>query len=265
MDERSASVWTFPRHIAHRGGGTLAPENTLAAFEAGYALGYRAAELDAVLSADEVPVLLHDETLDRTTDGKGPVARQAAAELARLDAGAWFGAAFAGERLPTLLQVLERSWERGIWLNIEIKPSPGREARTGTVVAQTVQAFFEVRRSIDPARAGRLAPLLSSFAPEALEAARAAAPGLRRGLLVGAVPSDWQAALRRLDAFSLHCDHRRLARPQAHAIRAAGAGLMCYTVNDPGRMRELFEWGVDAACTDRIDLIAPAAGSTPVA
>jgi glycerophosphoryl diester phosphodiesterase len=258
MLELPASAWTFPRRIAHRGGGTLAPENTLAAFEAGYVRGYRAAELDAVLSADEVPVILHDETLDRTTDGRGPVARRTAAELARLDAGAWYGRAFTGERLPTLQQVLERCWERGIWLNIEIKPSPGSEARTGTVVAAAVQAFFEARRDADPARAARLAPLLSSFAPEALEAARAAAPGLRRGLLVGALPADWLAALRQLDAFSLHCDHRRLARDQARAVRTAGAGLMCYTVNDPGRMRELFEWGVDAICTDRIDLIAPA-------
>jgi glycerophosphoryl diester phosphodiesterase len=243
--------------LAHRGGGTLAPENTLVALDVGFAHGYRAAEFDAVLSADEVPVLLHDASLERTTDGAGSVASKTAAELARLDAGSWFDARFADARLPTLLQALQHCWALGIWLNVEIKPVPGREERTGTVVAQTVAAFCAEKRKSDPAPSKWFSPLLSSFAPEALEAARRAAPGLRRGLLFGRVPRDWKSSLRALDAFSLHCDHRSLTPAVAQAIRQSGSGLLCYTVNDPARARQLLDWGVDALCTDRIDLIRP--------
>ena len=103
--------------------------------------------------------------------------------------------------------------------------------------------------------------MLSSFAPAALAAARAAAPDLRRGLLFGRVPSEWQQALLALGCFSLHCDHRALTRTRAEAIRNAGVGLLCYTVNDPDRVRELRAWGVDAICTDRIDAICPDDGA----
>jgi glycerophosphoryl diester phosphodiesterase len=241
--------------LAHRGGGTLAPENTLAAFDVGFAYGYRAAEFDTVLSADEIPVLLHDATLERTTNGSGSVATKTAAQLVDLDAGSWFDARFAQVRLPTLLQALQHCWDRGIWLNVEIKPAPGKEARTGAVVAQTIAGFCADKRLIDPARSLWFSPLLSSFAPEALAAARSTAPDLRRGLLFGRVPRNWQSSLHALDAFSLHCDHRKLTRALAQEIRQSGAGLLCYTVNDPARVRELREWGVDALCTDRIDLI----------
>jgi glycerophosphoryl diester phosphodiesterase len=191
--------------LAHRGGGTLAPENTLVALDVGFAHGYRAAEFDAVLSADEVPVLLHDASLERTTDGAGSVASKTAAELARLDAGSWFDARFADARLPTLLQALQHCWALGIWLNVEIKPVPGREERTGTVVAQTVAAFCAEKRKSDPAPSKWFSPLLSSFAPEALEAARRAVrPRAARLEVVAARARCLFAALRspKLDAGS---------------------------------------------------------------
>ncbi|MCK6431084.1 MAG: glycerophosphodiester phosphodiesterase, partial [Burkholderiaceae bacterium] len=94
--------WPYPRVIAHRGGGALAPENTIAAIEVGRSLGFAAIEIDAMLARDEVPVLMHDPTVDRTTDGKGPVGALTAAELERLDAGGWFEARYRGERVPSL-------------------------------------------------------------------------------------------------------------------------------------------------------------------
>jgi glycerophosphoryl diester phosphodiesterase len=252
-----SSSWPYARWLAHRGGGALAPENTLAAFDVGLAYGYRAAEVDAVLSADEVPVLLHDATLERTTDGLGSIADKTALELAALDAGSWFDGRFVRVGLPTLVQALQHCWERGIWLNVEIKPVAGHEQTTGRVVAQTIAAFCAEKRRLDPIKAKWFSPLLSSFAPEALAAARAVAPELRRGLLYGRVPNTWASALRALDAYSLHCDHRRLTRSLAGKIGQAGVGLLCYTVNDPARAAELRRWGVDAICTDRIDLIRP--------
>jgi len=259
----AASRWPYPRTLAHRGGGTLAPENTLPAFDTGHAHGYRGAEFDAVLAADEVPVLLHDATLDRTTNGRGPVTAQRAADLARLDAGGWFDRRFAGTPVPTLEQVLEHCWRLGIWLNVEIKPVPGFEERTGTVVARAVADFWKRSPAMETMARSWLPPVLSSFSPLALDAAQRAAPQLPRGLLVGRVPADWRSALEALGARSLHCDQRTLTPDMAGQIGAAGFGLLCYTVNDVGRWRTLRSWGVDAICTDRIDLIAPEPAPAP--
>jgi len=248
-------TWPYPRMLAHRGAGLLAPENTLLAIDAGWRHGYRAAEVDAALTADAVPVLLHDATLDRTTNGRGSLAATPLAALARLDAGSWLDARFSAARVPTLEDALALCRERGIWLNVEIKPVPGFEERTGSVVASTVAAFWSGAGDA-AASAGRL-PVLSSFSRVALEAARAAAPGLRRGMLYTRVPPDWADELAALGAFSLHCDHRHLDASLARAVTDAGYGLLCYTVNSPERARTLRDWGVDAICTDRIDLLAP--------
>jgi glycerophosphoryl diester phosphodiesterase len=251
--------WPYPRFLAHRGGGTLAPENTLVALDMGWQCGYRAAEVDAALTADEVPVLLHDATLERTTNGRGSLARTTAAALAGLDAGSWLDPQYCDARVPTLAEALQRCRERALWLNIEIKPVPGHEERTGAVVARTVADFWS--RTALPSLNGPVAtplPLLSSFSHTALAAARRAAPGLRQGVLFTRVPADWPEVMRSLGAYSLHCDHRYLDARLARAITGAGFGLLCYTVNDGGRAQELLDWGVDAICTDRIDLIAPA-------
>lgn len=255
--------WPYPRTLAHRGGGKLAPENTLPAFDAGYAHGYRAAEFDAVLAADGVPVLLHDETLDRTTSGRGRVDALTAAKLAQLDAGAWFDPRYAGTPVPTLEQVLDHCRRLGIWLNVEIKPVPGHEERTGAVVARTVADHCARHADAETMAEEWLAPLLSSFSPVALAAARQAAPQLPRGLLFGRVPAAWRAALRDLDARTLHCDHRSLTPVLARQVTEAGFGLLCYTVNDPERWRTLRSWGVDAICVDRIDRIAAEPAGLP--
>jgi len=239
--------WAWPRMLAHRGGGALAPENTLAAFDAGHARGYRAAEFDAVLTQDEVPVLLHDERVDRTSNGRGSIARLSLAQVRGLDAGSWFGPAFAGERIPTLEEVLAHCRRLGTWLNVEIKPTPGREERTGTLVARTVAGSW-------PGAAAD-APLLSSFSPAALSAARKEAPHLARALLVGAIGPHWRETLQELGCTALHCDHSRLTRQRVAEVRAAGWPILCYTVNDAARLAQLREWGVEAACTDRIDRI----------
>ncbi len=249
------AAWPWPRLLAHRGGGRLAPENTLAALACGRAHGYRGVEFDAMLAADGVAVLMHDETLDRTTDGHGPVARRSAAELARLDAGGWFARRYAGEPVPSLAQALDCCRALGLWANVEIKPGPGAEALTGARVALEVAS----RWPADPGGPGGAgAPLLSSFATVALEAARAAAPHLARGLLFDRIPDDWRATMDRLGCRSLHCNHRHLSPARAAAVRDAGYGLLCYTVDEPARVRELRDWGVDACCTDRVDLVDPA-------
>lgn len=250
--------WPYARVIAHRGGGTLAPENTIAAIDLGREYGFRAIEFDTRLSRDAVPVLLHDDSLARTTNGSGPAAACTAAELARLDAGSWHSPRFAGARLPTLAETLEHCRANEIWADVEIKLVPDAEAQVGGVVAQSVAAAYRELVRADGDRAERIqprVPLLSSFSRAALQGARAAAAGLPRGWLTSAIPADWRAILDALGCVSLHTNHKHLTAELARAVKDAGYWLFCYTVNEPERARELLRWGVDAFCTDRLDLI----------
>ncbi|MFY9781346.1 MAG: glycerophosphodiester phosphodiesterase [Candidatus Baltobacteraceae bacterium] len=240
-------VWPYPNVFAHRGGGALAPENTLAGFDVAARHGQAAAEFDVKLSADDVPFLLHDDTVERTSNGRGAAASLRYVELAGLDAGGWFGPEFAGERMPTLGAAADRCALLGFAANVEIKPSPGRERETGQIVAAQARTLW----------AGERAPLLSSFSCEALGAAREIAPELPRGLLVGEVPPDWSERAAQLGCLSLHVNHRALDADLVRHIRAAGLFILAYTVNDPARARELLDWGVSAICTDRIERIAP--------
>lgn len=243
-------MWLFPRIVAHRGGGTLAPENTLAALRCGLAHGFRAVEFDVMLSADSIPILMHDPRFGRTVRGSGSVAGTTAQALAAMDAGAWFGAEFAGEPVPTYVQAIRFCKENGIWMNVEIKPVPGFDVQTGRVVAELTQAWF----ANDTTAA---LPLFSSFSFDALMAAKQAAPGIPRGYLTDTIEGDWHDRLQALGATALHTNHKHLTPALAQAVKQAGYGLFCYTVNTPKRAREILGWGVDAFCTDRIDLIAP--------
>jgi glycerophosphoryl diester phosphodiesterase len=238
--------WPYPRVVAHRGGGTLAPENTLAAIETGARLGLKMVEFDAKLSADNVAFLLHDDTVDRTSDGHGAAAQMRYETLAELDAGRWFDERFTGEWMPALDEVAQHCRELGLAANIEIKPCPGRETVTGERVAREAARLWE---------GATPAPLLSSFSFDALRAARDASPGLPRGLLFDVVPPGWRQQAAALDCVSLHADHRHLSAELVAEIKGAGLRILAYTVNTPERARELDLWGVDMICSDRIDLI----------
>lgn len=243
------SPWRYSRYIAHRCGGALAPENTLAGLPLAARLGFRAVEFDVMLSADGTPLLIHDETLERTTDGSGRVAETPLARLCQLDAGHRFHRAYAGERLPTLQQTLDACLALGLAANIEIKPAAGLEAETGAAVARLVETSAQRWQDV---------PLLfSSFSEPALAAAREAAPTLPRALLVKAIPADWPARLRNLECHALHCVARHLQPEQAQEITAAGYPLACYTVNRPEDAARLFAAGVAAIITDRLDLFDP--------
>ena len=258
MSERRP--WPYARVIAHRGGGTLAPENTLAAIRIGIEHGFRAIEFDAMLPRDDTPVLMHDPTLRRTALRPGAVTDFNAVELAQLDVGRWHSRRFAGEPVPSLDATLAFCRASDVWCNVEIKPAPGREAATGRVVAERVGAAYAdlVRAAGDrPENIVPAVPLLSSFSIEALEAARAACPDLPRGWLIDRVPPDWRVRLDSLGCVALHTNHRHLDASRVAQVKAAGAWLFCYTINEPARARDLLAWGVDAFCTDRIDLIGP--------
>ena len=248
MTTATDNAWRYPSHIAHRGAGKLAPENTLAAFRHGAGFGYRMFEFDVKLSADGKPVLMHDATLDRTTSGQGRVDALTLGELALLDAGSWHGPAFAGEPVPTLAAIARYTRANGFLVNIEIKPVPGTEARTGAAVALDAQALWA---------GAEVPPLLSSFSEEALAAAARVAPGLPRALLLDQLPADWLERVRRLGCVALDANHRELDAGVIADAHAAGLRVLAYTVNDPARAAQLLEWGLDGVITDAVDQIAP--------
>jgi glycerophosphoryl diester phosphodiesterase len=240
--------WPYPRLIAHRGGGRLAPENTMAGMRAGAQHGYRMFEYDVKLSKDNVLILLHDDDVDRTTNGQGPAGAKTYAELAALDAGAWHSPAFAGARIPTLEEVARYTIEQGIASNVEIKPCPGREMETGTAVALAVRELW---------RDAPVAPLLSSFSEAALTAAHVAAPKIPRALLVDKIPPDWRDRLVQHDCVGFNVNQKDVTPELVKTVHDAGYRLAAWTVNDPARARQLLDWGVDAIFTDELAAVPP--------
>ncbi|HSS71583.1 MAG TPA: glycerophosphodiester phosphodiesterase [Casimicrobiaceae bacterium] len=240
--------WPYPRYAAHRGAGKLAPENTLAAMRAGFERGYRMVEFDVKLSADGVAFLLHDDTLDRTTNARGPADALSWAELSRLDAGSWHSRAYAGERIPTFAAVAKWAIANEVACNVEIKPMPGSERATGNAVALEAQALW---------RDTPVPPLLSSFSEEALAAARDAVPELKRALLLEKIPADWRERLSRLGCEAIDPDYRELTAKLVDAAREAGYKVMTYTPNDPKVVAKLVGWGVDCVITDAVDVVRP--------
>lgn len=242
------SLWPYPRIVAHRGGGTLAPENTIGAIRLGAEMGFRGVEFDVMLAGDGTPVLIHDETLRRTTGAHGYVAQTPYAELQRFDAGAWRGARWRGEKIPRFEDVARLCRELGLWANVEIKPARGYERRTGEAVARMAAELW---------RGAALPPVLSSFSPVALAAAREAAPELPRGLLLGRLLPHWREMLRDLECVALHANHRSLRLRVVQEAHAAGYAVLAWTVNDRRTARKLLGWGVDCLVSDRIDRIGP--------
>ena len=240
--------WPYPPLCAHRGAGTLAPENTLAAMRVGASHGYAMFEFDVKLTADGKPILLHDATLDRTTSGRGFAGAATLAEIAQLDAGSWHSPAFAGEPVPTLANVAAWLLANDRMANVEIKPVPGREAETGAAVAIACAHLW---------RDAPVPPLLSSFSEDALAAARDATPWLPRALLLSRLPGDWPARLHRLGCVALDANHTALDAATVARARAERFRVVTYTANDPARVAQLREWGVDAVITDAVDLIRP--------
>ena len=240
--------WPYPRWIAHRGAGKLAPENTLAAFRLGAQHGYRMFECDAKLSADGVPFLLHDATLDRTTTGHGTGGDLPWSQLAQLDAGGWHSRSYAGEPLPTLEHLARYCIANGYFLNIEIKPTPGLEEKTGQVVGAHAARLWQGQA---------VPPLFSSFKPEALAGARATAPHIPRALLIDALWDGCFDQARQLGCVAIVCNHALWDAALVAQVRGWGLRTLSYTVNDDWAAQRLIALGTDGIITDRVDLFSP--------
>jgi glycerophosphoryl diester phosphodiesterase len=236
----------LPRVIGHRGAAGAAPENTLAGIRKAKELGASWIEFDVKLTSDGHAILFHDDRLERTTDGRGPVAATTLAAIRRLDAGSWFGPAFRGEPVPTFDEALMLCVELGLGINIEIKPCRHREAETAGVAMAALRRGWPRHMPV---------PVVSSFAPACLRVARELAPELPRGYLAGRLPRRWQALLAEYGCATLHLDQRWLGGPQRAAVTAAGVPLVLYTVNDGERARRHLARGVTSVITDHIELV----------
>jgi glycerophosphoryl diester phosphodiesterase len=239
--------WPYPTLFAHRGGGSLAPENTLAAMKTGNAHGYAAVEFDVKLSQDNVALLMHDETLERTSNGVGLVREKGMAELVKLDAGTWHSEQFRSERIPRFDAISSYLKTAGMTANVEIKPCPGREIETGRIVAQLCEQLW---------RDQLVKPLVSSFSIAALRAAREAVPNLLIGVLVEIPEAAHLALLEELGAVSMHCDHEYISADLVRLFHQNGYRVMAYTVNEPARVTALLDMGVDGMFTDNLAVMA---------
>jgi glycerophosphoryl diester phosphodiesterase len=230
-------------NIAHRGASALAPENTIAAFEKAVELGADVIELDLHMSQDGELVVIHDDTLDRTTDGSGPVRERSLGELMRLDAGRWFGEGFAGQRIPRLDEVLDR-FAGKVPLALEIKAGstffPGIEEKV-------ISALRE-RAAIDHAA-------VASFDHYALRRLKEIEPTIRTAALLVGRPVSLSALAGPAKADGLALEASFVTKTEVEACRAAGLQLVVWVVNDPAQMRHFIRLGVDGIITDRPDLL----------
>jgi glycerophosphoryl diester phosphodiesterase len=255
--KNTVCAWPYPRWIAHRGAGKLAPENTLAAFRVGAGYGYRMFECDVKLSQDGVPFLLHDDSLLRTTNACEALGAQASAVggeqpwsvLSQLDAGSWHSRPFAGEPLPSFEEIARFCLHNAYFLNIEIKPTTGLDCQTGAVVAQHAARLWQ--GALTP-------PLLSSFQSDALAAARAAQPELPRALLLDTLQSGWLETALTLGCVAVVCNQALWDKSSVTQAQNADLRCLSYSVNDELAAKRLIDLGTDAIITDRIDLFSPA-------
>ena len=225
----------LPKVIGHRGAAAYALENTLDSFREACRRGATWVETDIKLTADGVPILMHDDSLERTIGIDRLVAETPRADLP--------------PDVPTFEEAIACFAELGLGCNVEIKPSPGLEAETGRAVLETLRRCWPAH--LPP-------PLLSSFKDASLAAAHKAAPEIPRALLLDEFVEDWQARAGAVGAEGINTDGSALTAPWSCAIKQAGFALGVYTINDPAVARALFGMGVDCIITDAPDRILAA-------
>ena len=236
----------LPKIIGHRGACGYAPENTLESIKTAHDMGIDWVELDVMLTRDLIPIIFHDDTLDRTTNGSGNVAYKDWEEIRHLEAGSWFSEGFAGVKIPSLEETLELLIDLNMGLNLEIKPTPGHEVETAEVALDYLSRVWDDHDRL----------LISSFSHVSLETAQDMAQDWRRGLLLETewLPN-WKELAEYLDASVININGNTCTREQVEEIIDFGKPILAYTINDARRARTLLSWGVDGVFTDVPDVI----------
>ncbi len=236
----------IPPVIGHRGAARYAPENTLESILTAADMGVKWVELDVKLTKDMVPIIFHDDDLDRTTNGHGPVAGIAFNDLRDLEAGSWFSNSFAGIKIPTLEEAIDVILEHDLGVNLEIKPCPGREKDTAEAMLDVLARIWD-----EPERL-----LISSFSYVSLEVAMDMAEEWSRGFLMEAEwPENWKELAEYLNVSTMNIDGRSVTREQVEDILELQKPVLAYTINDPQLARTLRQWGVDGMFTDDPDAV----------
>jgi len=233
--------------IAHRGASAYAPENTSAAMIKAKSLGARWVEFDVTITADNQLIVLHDETLERTTNGHGVAAETSYATISQLDAGSWYSEKFRGERIMSFAAMLTLLGDLGLAANIELKPPQGRAEIVTKRVLETLAAYRQQHMTTPP--------LLSSFYPTVLTCLRQYDKHIQIGGLMHEWYPDWHQLAKQLNLVALHLTQETATFERIQAIKAAGYAVLCYTVNAKALAKKLFDWGVDAIFTDYPDLM----------
>lgn len=232
--------------IAHRGASALAPENTLCAFRMAKEKGADWVEFDVMLTQDEVAVVFHDETLDRTTNGTGLISEHTLAQIKALDAGEWFNKSFKKERIPTLEETINLLIALDLNANIEIKPC-------GDTVSKTTKTVLDIIKKNWPQH--KPTPFLSSFNLQCLELACSEAPTYPRGLLLDEWREDCCMLAAKYKCMSINLAYRVLTKERIDQMKAAGFLIAAYTVNQKERASHLAQLGVDMIISDHVELL----------
>lgn len=228
-------------YIAHRGASLQAPENTLSALCAAKKASAEWVECDVMLTRDDVPIVFHDETVDRTTNGHGKVSEFTYAEISVLDAGSYFSPAFLGEKIPTLSEWLRCADRLSLSLNIELKPNDGR-------YPELVEAVLAELKKYPSFQGEKL--LISSFNQACLLEFSQRAPSVRLGLLMNQWRDDWYITANIMNCFSINVNYTILNEQRVRDIHATNRKIFAYTVNDVETMERLKIWGVDGIFSD---------------
>lgn len=239
----------LPDVIGHRGACFYAPENTLASLYKAHALGVKWVEFDVTLTQDGQAIVMHDATLNRTTNGRGSVAATASAQIAQLDAGSWFAAEFSKEKVPSFAEYLACATELDMGINVEIKPTPGKDVETAQIVIDTLHKHWPHRQQ---------KTLVSSFSSASITQARAMDDQVNLALILSKWQPGWQTLIKRLNCISLHLKHSLLSRHKVAEIKTHVPYVLAYTVNDNDLANTLFSMGVDAVFSDAPDRIKKA-------
>ena len=228
--------------MGHRGAKSIAPENTLASIKKVVESGAKWIEVDVQLSADKIPVIFHDETVERCTDGKGIVTELRLTELKVLDAGCFFSSDFKNEQIPTLKEVIIFCQENDLSINLELKIyQEDSKKELVKKVIETVKALnFSTSKII-----------FSSFSETILTYIYKLYPEVRRGLIADKEVLNLPDIKEKLSLYSFHVDHKILNEKLAKSVKKLGLVLMIWTLNDPTQANKFSALGVDYIITDK--------------
>ena len=236
----------LPKVIGHRGARAYAPENTLASIHTAADMGIEWVEIDVKLTRDCVPIIFHDDELNRCTNGSGLVAETDFETIKELDAGLWFGESFLDEKIPTLEEAIEVILNRGLGVNLEIKPCPGREKETAEVMLD-----FATRLWPDDSPP----PLISSFSHVSLETAMDMIDTWPRGLLLDEYLPNWKELAGHINTSTININGNKATLALINEYLDFRKPILAYTINNPAKAKELISWGVSSVFSDCPDVI----------